>query len=231
MKRMLSYGDYKELFAIRTTYFGRLVRIMAYPFFLFVEMLGLTPNLLTLCSTTTTALGVLAFYAQNGWGYILGTLLLQLGYIFDCLDGIVARNHNQGSKFGAFFDLTLDRVDNYVIYFGLFIQQLVSGSIRLTVSNLALFFVGASLYFIYVNTSQLKGLILNLEKPSRERYGLLAILSYQLLDNGLFLLLIALSVIIGRYLDFVFWYGLYNLVFTLAIILAGYKNHRMGAGS
>lgn len=219
----ISYNEFKSLFSIRTTYYGRLVRLMTYPFFLILDKLDLSPNFITFMSTYINIIAVASFIPGHLFGMITGLVLLQLGYIFDCLDGIIARRRNKTSVFGGFFDLVLDRVDNYIIYFGLFIQQIYSGAIELSLYNIVIFLTGASLYFIYVNTSMLKGLRLNLEKPSIEKYGLAKVLSYQLLDNGLFLLLISLSVILNIFLEFVFLYGIYNLVFAVAIIWAGYK--------
>lgn len=222
MKNVIPYNEYRKLFSIRTTFYGRLVRLMTYPFFLLIDQINISPNTITILANIINILGIAAFYPGHIFGMLLGLLLLQIGYIFDCLDGIIARKNNKTSVFGGFFDLVLDRVDNYVIYFGLFIQQVYSGVIELNLINLSIFLFGASLYFIYVNTSMLKGLILKLEKPSIEKYGLIKVMSYQLLDNGLFLLLISLSVILKVYLIFVLLYGIYNLLFAVAIIYTGY---------
>jgi phosphatidylglycerophosphate synthase len=46
-----------------------------------------------------------AFYFEN---YILGAILYQVSYIFDIVDGALARVKNISSKFGAFFDVATD---------------------------------------------------------------------------------------------------------------------------
>jgi CDP-diacylglycerol--glycerol-3-phosphate 3-phosphatidyltransferase len=42
-----------------------------------------------------------------------------LGGVFDIFDGRVARLSGLGSKFGAFYDSTLDRISEIVVFFGL----------------------------------------------------------------------------------------------------------------
>lgn len=74
------------------------------------------PNLLT----------TLGFFATMGaaWAFhshamrVAGFLVL-LGGFFDILDGRVARLTGLGSKFGAFYDSTLDRISEIAVYFGI----------------------------------------------------------------------------------------------------------------
>jgi CDP-diacylglycerol---glycerol-3-phosphate 3-phosphatidyltransferase len=46
-------------------------------------------------------------------------LLILLGGFFDILDGRVARLTKLGSKFGAFYDSTLDRISEIVVFLGI----------------------------------------------------------------------------------------------------------------
>src|SRR5687767_13763828 len=46
-------------------------------------------------------------------------LLVLLGGVFDIFDGRVARLSGLGSKFGAFYDSTLDRISEVVVFLGL----------------------------------------------------------------------------------------------------------------
>jgi CDP-diacylglycerol---glycerol-3-phosphate 3-phosphatidyltransferase len=74
------------------------------------------PNLLTTLGFVVTAGAGLAFH----WQYVswAGFLML-LGGLFDILDGRVARLTGLGSKFGAFYDSTLDRISEIVVYLGI----------------------------------------------------------------------------------------------------------------
>lgn len=46
-------------------------------------------------------------------------LLVLLGGLFDIFDGRVARLSGLGSKFGAFYDSTLDRISEIAVFFGI----------------------------------------------------------------------------------------------------------------
>ena len=74
------------------------------------------PNLLTTLGFISTLGAGLAFHQHNvRWA---GFLIL-LGGFFDILDGRVARLTQLGSKFGAFYDSTLDRISEIVVFIGI----------------------------------------------------------------------------------------------------------------
>lgn len=59
-----------------------------------------------------------------GWAFAVGALplagaLVLLGGVFDLFDGRVARQGGQASVFGSFFDSTLDRISEVVVFLGL----------------------------------------------------------------------------------------------------------------
>jgi CDP-diacylglycerol---glycerol-3-phosphate 3-phosphatidyltransferase len=74
------------------------------------------PNLLTTLGFVATAGAGLAFHrhAVHAAGF-----LILLGGFFDILDGRVARLTGLGSKFGAFYDSTLDRISEIVVFLGI----------------------------------------------------------------------------------------------------------------
>jgi CDP-diacylglycerol--glycerol-3-phosphate 3-phosphatidyltransferase len=74
------------------------------------------PNLLTTLGFLVTVSAGIAFWQQSV--RIAGFLIL-LGGFFDILDGRVARLTALGSKFGAFYDSTLDRISEVVVFLGL----------------------------------------------------------------------------------------------------------------
>ena len=49
----------------------------------------------------------------------IGGVVLILGSIFDAVDGQIAREKGKTSKFGAFFDSTLDRYGEFFIFFSI----------------------------------------------------------------------------------------------------------------
>lgn len=75
------------------------------------------PNLITTVGfLVTVGAGACFFTGHLGWG---GFLVL-LGGVFDILDGYVARATGLASAFGSFYDSTLDRVSEIVVFLGLF---------------------------------------------------------------------------------------------------------------
>lgn len=74
------------------------------------------PNLLTTIGFVATIASAAAFHGRN---VRLAGFLILLGGLFDILDGRVARLSDLGSKFGAFYDSTLDRISEIVVYFGI----------------------------------------------------------------------------------------------------------------
>lgn len=66
-----------------------------------------TPNRVTL---TAFAFGLGAAYAFWNGALILGGVLFYLGFVFDCVDGKVARLKGTGSAVGAWMEFLLDRV-------------------------------------------------------------------------------------------------------------------------
>ncbi len=84
----------------------------------FFQRLGLSPNQLTLAGLVLQA-GVAVILAL---GYLpLGGLLLIFSAIFDAFDGSLARMTGRASRFGAFFDATLDRYAEALVLFGLLV--------------------------------------------------------------------------------------------------------------
>jgi CDP-diacylglycerol---glycerol-3-phosphate 3-phosphatidyltransferase len=74
------------------------------------------PNFITTVGFTVTVSA--AFLFHGGHLHSAGLLVL-LGGLFDILDGRIARLSDLGSKFGAFYDSTLDRISEVAVYFGI----------------------------------------------------------------------------------------------------------------
>jgi CDP-diacylglycerol--glycerol-3-phosphate 3-phosphatidyltransferase len=82
----------------------------------FLGGLGLTPNMLTIIGFILNC--VVAAIIASG-NIRLGGALLLVSSGFDMLDGSVARATGKTSSFGGFFDSTVDRYSEVVVYFGL----------------------------------------------------------------------------------------------------------------
>lgn len=78
--------------------------------------LGATPNVITTVGALVLAAAGAAF--ATGWVRAGGALLLLSG-LFDMLDGKLARDSGHVTPFGAFYDSTLDRVGESILFLGI----------------------------------------------------------------------------------------------------------------
>src|SRR5687768_39437 len=74
------------------------------------------PNALTTMGFFVTCFSAWMFHQHH---VRLAGLLVLLGGLFDIFDGRVARLSGLGSKFGAFYDSTLDRISGTVVFLGI----------------------------------------------------------------------------------------------------------------
>lgn len=77
---------------------------------------GITPNMATLLGLALN--GIVAVILGFGHPVIAGVLLL-VASAFDMVDGAIARATDNVSTFGGFFDSTIDRYSEIVVYIGL----------------------------------------------------------------------------------------------------------------
>ncbi|WP_161606084.1 CDP-glycerol glycerophosphotransferase family protein [Microlunatus speluncae] len=90
--------------------------------------IGLTPNALTLISLVI-AFGAAAMIAFGPLpAVIIGAVLLQFSLIIDCSDGEVARSTRSFTPFGAWADLTSDRLKEYLALAALAVNATTQGN-------------------------------------------------------------------------------------------------------
>jgi len=80
---------------------------------------GLTPNQVTLFSIFVGVLAAACFAYAERWSMVLGGALTYFAFVFDCVDGQLARYTRQFSKLGAWLDSIFDRMKEYVVFAGL----------------------------------------------------------------------------------------------------------------
>jgi CDP-diacylglycerol--glycerol-3-phosphate 3-phosphatidyltransferase len=91
--------------------------VMLAPFVNTFIRLGISPDAVTLVGTLGVSAGALVFFPQ---GHLLTGVLVITAFVFsDLIDGAMARATGKSSKFGAFFDSTLDRIGDGAIFGGL----------------------------------------------------------------------------------------------------------------
>ncbi|TNM39484.1 CDP-alcohol phosphatidyltransferase family protein [Nocardioides albidus] len=79
--------------------------------------LGISPDTVTLVGTIGVSAGALIFFPQGE--LLIGVLVITAFVFSDLIDGRMARETGRVSKFGAFWDSTLDRIGDGAIFGGL----------------------------------------------------------------------------------------------------------------
>ncbi|WP_106403522.1 CDP-alcohol phosphatidyltransferase family protein [Actinocorallia populi] len=87
----------------------------------------LTPNMVTCISMAIAAVAALWFADGTRTGLVTGGILLYFAFVFDCVDGQVARYTRQFSTLGAWLDATFDRAKEYLAYAGLAVGYSAAG--------------------------------------------------------------------------------------------------------
>ncbi|GAA0356411.1 hypothetical protein GCM10009530_01930 [Microbispora corallina] len=88
---------------------------------------GLTPNQVTLISIALGLLSAGAFATGTRWGAVAGAVLIYFAFVFDCVDGQLARYARKFGVLGAWLDATFDRFKEYAVFVGLAVGATVSG--------------------------------------------------------------------------------------------------------
>lgn len=88
---------------------------------------GLTPNQITLISIALGIASAAAFATGQRLGLVAGGVLIYLAFVFDCVDGQVARYARRFGVLGAWLDATFDRFKEYVVFAGLAAGYVVAG--------------------------------------------------------------------------------------------------------
>lgn len=76
---------------------------------------NISPNTVSVTSMLINLLAAWCLFSPSHWTRILGVVLLQIGFVFDCSDGEVARATGKSSPFGAFLDSTFDRIKEIIV--------------------------------------------------------------------------------------------------------------------
>ena len=111
----------------------------------FLVRIRVTPDVLTMIGFVLNLVAAALFGLSE---YRWGGLMVLIAGIFDLLDGQVARAGQTETKFGALLDSTVDRYSEIVVWFGLAVSFIRSGS--LWTSSALFFALAGSLMVSYV---------------------------------------------------------------------------------
>ncbi|MEW9548048.1 CDP-alcohol phosphatidyltransferase family protein [Nonomuraea sp. NPDC050783] len=88
---------------------------------------GLTPNQVTLISIALGVAAAACFATGDRPFMVLGGVLIYFAFVFDCVDGQVARYARKFGVLGAWLDATFDRFKEYVVFAGLALGYVIAG--------------------------------------------------------------------------------------------------------
>ncbi|MGW5162674.1 CDP-alcohol phosphatidyltransferase family protein [Nonomuraea wenchangensis] len=89
---------------------------------------GLTPNQVTLISIALGVAAAACFATGDRPWMVLGGVLIYFAFVFDCVDGQVARYARKFGVLGAWLDATFDRFKEYVVFAGLALGYVIAGN-------------------------------------------------------------------------------------------------------
>src|SRR5579875_1316567 len=108
-----------------TNAFGRACGVLLQAIVNGLALTRISPNVLTFIGLLINTIAAILFGYANEHNYVrmflyAGLVIIGAG-IFDMVDGRVARQTDQVTVFGAFFDSVIDRYSDVVLFFGLMI--------------------------------------------------------------------------------------------------------------
>ena len=151
---------------------GSDVDAVVYRLFPFVRSLRVHPDTLTLTGAVVSLFAACAFAGEQR--FLAGLLLMVAGF-FDLVDGVVARQQGLASRAGAFFDSSIDRLSDLMIFGGIAVARASAGEAADTA--LVMWAITASVMTSYTRASAEKHLhALKVGFMERgERFGVLII--------------------------------------------------------
>ncbi|WP_427916929.1 CDP-alcohol phosphatidyltransferase family protein [Vibrio amylolyticus] len=209
LKKFKSYKTPVSLWTVENIY-----QNLAYPFFLIAKRIGVTPNFVTLVSFLLFLIGATFFINEH---YILSLSVWVLSYVFDCTDGALARATNSSTRFGAFLDVSVDRLCSLIflllIFSKLDFERIEDYIVLLGVLFIAFNSLVSTLRPLYF--PELKG---HAKKLDSYFYKLSRIL-YEMLDTGNLFVLTCLAF----YFDFVLVLYSFYAVFTGFLLMYNFR--------
>lgn len=95
----------------------------------FMLRIGIKPDWVTIVGTLGVCAGALWFYPRGE--FMIGSFVIAAFVFSDLMDGYMARQSGQSSKWGAFLDSTMDRFGDAAIFAGLALWYAWDGDSRL----------------------------------------------------------------------------------------------------
>jgi phosphatidylglycerophosphate synthase len=117
-----------------------------------VRKTNVGPNHLTLAAFVMSAAGALCFLGGNHRSFIIAGLFIYAGTLLDGADGMLARSKGLCTRFGAYLDLYLDRLTDFLVLGGMaagyYVQSGRRGFFILSLIGIAAYMLQMVLYYL-----------------------------------------------------------------------------------
>jgi archaetidylinositol phosphate synthase len=183
----------------------------------------ITPNQISVFGFFVSCLAAIALafpriFIYNIWlAWLIPIVFLFAGYL-DVLDGAVARETKQVSKFGGFLDSTLDRISDAVVIIGLIFGGMLWPNFSL---NLIIGFIALSAMFLISYTrsrAELEGVVMKgigfMERGER----VLILLGAYIIEATIYFIEFIIGLFTAPIPHFIWFYPIFFLIFTIFCI-------------
>lgn len=113
---------------------------------------SLTPNHLTIAAFIIGSVGAFFYLGGDHRSFVIAGILIYVSTILDGADGMLARSKNLSTRFGAYLDLYLDRVTDFLVFgammTGYYYQSGRLGFYILSLIGLAMYMLMTVAYYI-----------------------------------------------------------------------------------
>lgn len=113
---------------------------------------SIRPNHLTVSAFVISAAGAAAFLVGTHGSFVIAAVLVYAGTVLDGADGMLARAKNMCTRFGAYLDLFLDRITDFLVFgamvTGYYFQSGRRGFYILSLFGLAAYMLQVVLFYL-----------------------------------------------------------------------------------
>ncbi len=219
---------YKQNEKPASTFFHKHVSKNGAKVFSFMSIkLGFSPNSISVLSLLLLIAGCFFIFKGDAISLWASLILLQISYVCDCSDGVVARFRGLSSQFGAYLDILLDRVGGLIFL----ITIAYFSFVNIDISHDFLFFLSLLSYYCYHLSAsfrpyyfpELKGYM----KKSNQTLSIAKTIvkfTYEFIDTGVFYFIISIALIANYIEAVVYLYGLISSFLLAANMILLYKH-------
>jgi len=174
-------------------------------------MIGATANQVTLLQMFFMAASLFTLIHYGNWLYvILSAVLLNISYLFDHVDGEIAR-YRGSTYYGRMLDII-----SHDLYYAVHI--FIGYGAYLRFGNINFFILGviASVFMLFFRLHQMRFEYINLEAKVSEKSGKYSKYFYDIIMANTFLPALYLLAILDLLQYFIYFYGIYIPIFWIA---------------